>query len=410
MKPQTRPNTSHGTTTPPAAFLSSFALGPSYKTLRRTAVEGQQVPRVYCPDNPDPRLASSSLPKHPQNIAPFDAEGRSRNIARHVEADDLRLAVYLAPEENPVKLLLRLFIHAGFDVPPEDVGWAEESLDDKDALRGALSLLTRASGGGCHANCSSVTPAGHPPFLVDTPEIVYDLTTMPLKKSQQEGASTRPRLTEAEKHDAIGEALDMLDEMMADVEAMQEAADRIYDTISRVPGPVRRGSYTHESQQYARTIGLLGNELKAMAKVCKEAAAFNPVGLRRKIKDARNMLAKHKPEGATHEGITEGRKPTHKRVESLLGKAQADADALAKEALQHEGMTRVHLAKAAQGISAQVQNAKAGLAAGLPPQVLDGGVQAREAAQQPLKLRPATGRSPQRRTSPPAAWAPPQPG
>lgn len=59
---------------------------------------------------------------------PFAQAGADLNAMRHAEADGLRMlawiARYVEPCEDPVKVLVRLAIEAGWDVDPEDVEWS----------------------------------------------------------------------------------------------------------------------------------------------------------------------------------------------------------------------------------------------------------------------------------------------
>lgn len=85
-----------------------------------------------------------NTPKERKAAQNFNQAGADRNLFRHMEHDGLRmvawLAKYLEPGEDPVKLLVLIASDAGFDVPPEDYGWAtgeedfnsEEEEEDND--------------------------------------------------------------------------------------------------------------------------------------------------------------------------------------------------------------------------------------------------------------------------------------
>jgi len=55
--------------------------------------------------------------------------GADRNAIRHAELDGLRIVAWLAKHtpagEDPLKQVIQLACQAGWDVDPEDVGWAE---------------------------------------------------------------------------------------------------------------------------------------------------------------------------------------------------------------------------------------------------------------------------------------------
>jgi len=56
--------------------------------------------------------------------------GADRNMVRHAESDGLRLVAWLAKfvpaGGDPLKTLIQLASDAGYDVPAEDVDWAED--------------------------------------------------------------------------------------------------------------------------------------------------------------------------------------------------------------------------------------------------------------------------------------------
>lgn len=62
--------------------------------------------------------------------------GADRNLYRHVRGDGLRLAAYIAkfcqPDEDPMKVLIRMAIDSGYAVDPEDVTWAEAEEDEPE--------------------------------------------------------------------------------------------------------------------------------------------------------------------------------------------------------------------------------------------------------------------------------------
>lgn len=68
---------------------------------------------------------------------PLMQAGADRNLYRHVQGDGLRLAAYIAkfcqPGEDPLKVLVRMAIDAGYAVEPEDATWAEEEEDVEEA-------------------------------------------------------------------------------------------------------------------------------------------------------------------------------------------------------------------------------------------------------------------------------------
>jgi hypothetical protein len=64
-----------------------------------------------------------------KDSSPLMQAGADRNAFRHAEADGLRMvawiAKYVEPGQDPVKVLVRMAIDAGWDVDPADVDWAE---------------------------------------------------------------------------------------------------------------------------------------------------------------------------------------------------------------------------------------------------------------------------------------------
>lgn len=79
-----------------------------------------------------------NTPAGRKSFQDFNEAGAARNIFRHVEHDGLRMVAwlsrYMEPGEDPVKVLVRMASEAGFDVPPEDYGWAvgEEDFDSEE--------------------------------------------------------------------------------------------------------------------------------------------------------------------------------------------------------------------------------------------------------------------------------------
>lgn len=67
---------------------------------------------------------------------PLMQAGADRNLYRHVRGDGLRLAAYIAkfcePGEDPLKVLIRMAIDAGYAVDPEDVSWAEAEAEEDE--------------------------------------------------------------------------------------------------------------------------------------------------------------------------------------------------------------------------------------------------------------------------------------
>lgn len=66
----------------------------------------------------------------------FMQAGADRNMFRHASSDGLRMVAWIAkycePEEDPVKVLIRMASDAGLDVDPSDFSWASGE-EDADA-------------------------------------------------------------------------------------------------------------------------------------------------------------------------------------------------------------------------------------------------------------------------------------
>jgi hypothetical protein len=167
-----RPTTDgeHGslTTTPHAASMFRMFGGQSYGGVTLSRDEMRAVNRLYGYKKEQPAA------KPPPPVAPVRADfakpyefndvlreheralkaherwedpsqflqaGADRGAFKHAEADGLRLAGWLAkhlqPGEDPLRALVRLAVDAGWDVDPEDVGWAnaedgDDSEDEED--------------------------------------------------------------------------------------------------------------------------------------------------------------------------------------------------------------------------------------------------------------------------------------
>lgn len=63
----------------------------------------------------------------------FAESGEAINLFRHVKHDGLRLmaflALYLEPDEDPVRLVARLLVAAGWEVDPEVYDWVEQEVE-----------------------------------------------------------------------------------------------------------------------------------------------------------------------------------------------------------------------------------------------------------------------------------------
>lgn len=82
----------------------------------------------------------SAVDKHNRWVdpRPIMQAGADRNVVRHAEADGLRLVAYLArfvpAGSDPIKTLIQALAEAGFDVPYEDVEWADSDEEDDDEI------------------------------------------------------------------------------------------------------------------------------------------------------------------------------------------------------------------------------------------------------------------------------------
>lgn len=165
-----RPTTDgrHGNliTTPRVAALIQLLGGKRYSGVTLSVDELRAVNRLYGykPEKPRTRPSPPTAPERAkfasqhefddatrkykiatdaharwEDPAPFAQAGADRNAMRYAEADGLRLlawlAPHLAPGEDPLCLLVRLAVDAGWDVDPGDVEWieSEEDFDDTDA-------------------------------------------------------------------------------------------------------------------------------------------------------------------------------------------------------------------------------------------------------------------------------------
>lgn len=78
----------------------------------------------------------SAVDKHDRWVDPLPImqAGADRNAVRHAETDGLRLVAYLArfvpAGSDPVKTLVQALAEAGFDVPCEDIEWADSDDDE----------------------------------------------------------------------------------------------------------------------------------------------------------------------------------------------------------------------------------------------------------------------------------------
>jgi hypothetical protein len=79
--------------------------------------------------------------KYPLVLRPFDRaamrrfmqSGDERNLFRHAKRDGLRIMAFLSrfcdPDEDPVKVVVRVMHAAGYDVDPADMAWADADFD-----------------------------------------------------------------------------------------------------------------------------------------------------------------------------------------------------------------------------------------------------------------------------------------
>lgn len=133
-----RPNVEGNTVCSKAdeVFLPFFG-GEYYEACTYTKDQVKHLEKIYGPlDREQMKLRNS-----PDFIGPLTKEkdgnayelmlaGGMRNILRAAKRDGQRLigvlAKYVEPDEDPVKVLIRILIDAGYDVDPENVDWVEE--------------------------------------------------------------------------------------------------------------------------------------------------------------------------------------------------------------------------------------------------------------------------------------------
>lgn len=159
-----RPSTQGTTVTTPAAitWLSLLGSGVTSGNVTLTKSEFAAVRKMYgfTAEKPNKKPAPptepqkkdfkdewtyrSALDKHRKAMETWDKwtdprpimqVGADRNAVRHAEADGLRIVAYLAryvpAGADPLKTLIQSLAAAGFDVPYEDVEWAD-SEDEND--------------------------------------------------------------------------------------------------------------------------------------------------------------------------------------------------------------------------------------------------------------------------------------
>ncbi len=96
-----------------------------------TVVEGRFGSRVHhiTPEGEEAHKRAVARWERWEDPRPLMQAGADRNMARYAEHDGLRLVAWLArhvPEGgDPLKTLIQLAVDAGWDVPPEDIAWAE---------------------------------------------------------------------------------------------------------------------------------------------------------------------------------------------------------------------------------------------------------------------------------------------
>lgn len=161
-----RPKTNHARTganavvTTPNAGVMIDLLGPGIHTeaVLLSRDEWKHVKRLYgyTPEKPTPKPPEPVDPgpdasweaQHKYNDAkrawdrwedprPMMQAGADRNALRHAACDGMRLLAWIAkhvePGEDPLKTLVQMAIGAGFDVDPEDYGWATSVQDEETA-------------------------------------------------------------------------------------------------------------------------------------------------------------------------------------------------------------------------------------------------------------------------------------
>lgn len=155
----------HGTgftTTTPRAVGMITLLGPHLRQggIFLTRDEYHAAARLYGyePVGPTPRPPEPERPSVPDTYANdavwrkykddlkawqiwedpinFMQAGADRNLARFVEADGFRLAAWLArfvePGQDPLQVLVQMAAQCGWEVPPEDLAWAEGAEQEEE--------------------------------------------------------------------------------------------------------------------------------------------------------------------------------------------------------------------------------------------------------------------------------------
>ena len=158
-RPRT-PNHSTGTTPNAAAMMSLLGVGITHGNVTLTRSEYRAAQRLYGyhdeptqqrpPEPPQPtrprylwddeehkQHAAHEAWKRWSDPSPLLQAGADRNMLRYLEADGLRMAAWLArhcqPGEDPLRVMIRMAISAGYDVDPADVAWADGDDCDEEA-------------------------------------------------------------------------------------------------------------------------------------------------------------------------------------------------------------------------------------------------------------------------------------
>lgn len=144
-------------TTPRTAGLIRLLGGPTYGNLAFSGDEMSALRRLYGykkgqpnkkpPPPPAPKKEDfvdryayqRALSEHERALAvhaqwqdPVSLlqAGADRNCLRHAELDGLRLVAwlsrYMEPNEDPLRMLIKMAIDSGMDVDPADVEWSDE--------------------------------------------------------------------------------------------------------------------------------------------------------------------------------------------------------------------------------------------------------------------------------------------
>lgn len=106
--------------------------GSNKKPPPPKAPEKPSDPKKHWQYENDFRKYEESLKAHANwtDPQPFMQAGADRNAIRDAECDGLRLLAWIAKfvpvGEDPLKTLIQMAIDAGFDVPPEDIDYAED--------------------------------------------------------------------------------------------------------------------------------------------------------------------------------------------------------------------------------------------------------------------------------------------